>query len=169
MKVMIKATSDGVGYASKSPYEWEGKQYEADIQEGDLVEIINPGVMEPGKFGDQLYIKIKTRNGEKKAPFNQSSINVLAGEWGDETEQWVGKTAKVVTKKMMIDGERRLAVYYVTDGWYVDDWGDLTKDLDVPSETQTPQQAMAKHKERQSTVADTDVAYPDGPDELPTV
>lgn len=131
MIVEIKATSDGIGYASKNPYEWEGKSYEADIQDGDVVEILNEGSVEEGKFGSQHYFKIKTRNGEKKAPFNQSSINVVAGKYGIDTSGWVGKEVTILTKKGVFAGTKGIAVYYVTEGWYLDDFGDLVNDADI--------------------------------------
>lgn len=131
MQVEIKATSDGIGYASKNAYEYEGKSYEPDIQNGDQVTILNAGSIEEGKFGPQHYFKIKTRNGEKKAPFNQSSINVIAGLHGTETENWVGKTVNVLTKKGVFAGTKGIAAYFVTEGWYLDEWGDLVQDVPV--------------------------------------
>jgi len=137
MQVTIKATSDGIGYASKNAYEWEGKSYEADIQNGDKVKVLNGGTIEEGKFGPQHYFRIETRNGEKKAPFNQSSINVIAGVLGTETEDWVGKTIHVLTKKGVFAGTKGIAVYFVTEGWYLDEYGDLVSDAQV-QETVAP-------------------------------
>lgn len=128
MYIPIKATSDGVGYASKTPYEWDGKQFEPDIQNGDLVTIKDEGSSENGQYGEQTYFKIETRNGIKKAPFNQSSLNVLAGAWGQESTKWVDKQVRVLTQKAIIGGERKIKAFFVLDGWYIDDWGDLVKD-----------------------------------------
>lgn len=133
MEMITKATSDGIGYASKSDYEYEGKNYEADLQNKDKVTILNSGVIEPSKYGDQHYFKIQTRNGEKKTPFNQSSINVLVPVLGTESEEWIGKEVIILTKKTMIAGEKRVVAYFVTEGWYLDDFGDLVKD-EVPAE-----------------------------------
>jgi hypothetical protein len=127
MKMITKATSDGIGYASKSDYEYEGKNYEADIRNGDRVTILNSGVVEPSQFGDQHYFKINTRNGEKKTPFNQSTINVLVAEFGDESEDWIGKEVIVVTKKDTIAGKKVTIAYFVTDGWELDEYGALSK------------------------------------------
>ena len=128
MKMITKATSDGIGYASKSDYEYEGKQFEADIKNGDKVKIMNEGVIEPSQFGDQHYFKIMTRNGEKKAPFNQSSINILVPAFGEDSESWIGKEATVLTKKTVIAGKKVVVAYFVTEGWYLDDFGDLVED-----------------------------------------
>lgn len=144
MQIPIKATSDGIGYASKSPYEWEGKQYEPDIKHGDVVTIKDEGTTETGQFGEQFYFKIETRNGIKKAAFNQSSLNVLAGAWGQESTEWVGKQATVLTRKAIIAGERRLVAYFVVEGWYIDEWGDLVKDEPV---IQTAAAAEVQYKD----------------------
>lgn len=140
MQIPIKSTSDGIGYASKTTYEWEGKQYEPDIQDGDVITIKDEGTVETGgKFGEQFYFKIEARNGVKKAAFNQSSLNILAGAWGQESSEWVGKQVRVLTRKAIIAGERRLVAYFVTDGWYIDEWGDLVKDEPKVDYDQPPQ------------------------------
>ena len=139
MKIEIKATSDGIGYASKTPYEYEGKSYDADITNGDIVTIKDEGAIESGgKFGDQHYFKIDTRNGIKKAAFNQSSLNVLAQTWGDESAVWMEKKATVLTQKAIIAGERRVKTYYVTEGWTIDEWGDLVKVIQIEPPAPTP-------------------------------
>lgn len=137
MKMITKATGDGVSYASKSDYEWEGKQYEADIQHGDKVVIKNAGTIEQGNFGDQHYFQIETRNGVKKAPFNQSSINALVDAFGDESENWVGKEVKVLITKTVIGGKKVMPAYFVTDEWYLDDFGDLEKQTEPQPANQT--------------------------------
>lgn len=130
VQVAIKATGDGIGYASKSPYEWEGKTFEPDIQNGDKVTILNGGDIEAGgQFEPALYCKIKTRNGEKKAKFNQSSINIIAGVYGVDTEKWTGKEVTVLTKKGVFGGTKGIAAYFVTEGWYLDEYGDLVQDV----------------------------------------
>ncbi len=135
MEMITKATSDGIGYASKSDYEYEGKNFEADLQNKDKVTILNAGVIEPSQYGDQHYFKIKTRNGEKKAPFNQSSINVLVPTLGKESENWINKEVNVLTKKTVIAGKKVIVAYFVTEGWYLDDFGDLVKDeIDTDAE-----------------------------------
>ncbi len=131
MEMITKATSDGIGYASKTDYEYDGKTYEADLKNGDKVTILNDGVIEQGQFGDQHYFKVKTRNGEKKAPFNQSSINILVPALGKNSEDWVGKEVNVLTKKTVIAGKKVIVAYFVTEGWYLDDFGDLVNDVVV--------------------------------------
>lgn len=148
MKMITKATSDGIGYASKSDYEYEGKTFDADLKDGDTVTILNEGVIEPGQFGDQHYFKVKTRNGEKKAPFNQSSINILVPALGDDSETWIGKEVNVLTKKTVIAGNKVIVAYFVTEGYYLDDFGDLVNDVQVtPDAILTPKTDAQKEVE----------------------
>lgn len=127
MKMVTKATSDGIGYASKSDYEYEGKNYDADIKNGDTVTILNSGVIEPSQFGDQHYFKIMTRNGEKKTPFNQTTINVLVAELGDESEQWIDKKVNIITKKDTIAGKKVTIAYFISGDWVLDEYGAIVK------------------------------------------
>ena len=95
-----------------------------------------------------------TRNGEKKAAFNQSSINVVAGTYGTETAEWIGKSVRVLTKKDVVAGKKVVIAYYVTEGWYLDDFGDLVKDepkVDItvvtvdPTEVNVPAREYPKY------------------------
>lgn len=132
---MTVATSDGIGWASKTDYEYDGKTYEADLQNGDEVTILNSGVIEPNKHGGEDHVfKLKTRNGEKKMRFNQKSINVLVPVLGEDSENWKGKTVKVLTKKGVFAGTKGIACYFVTEGWYLDDFGDLVNDVPTKPE-----------------------------------
>lgn len=126
MKMFKKVSVDGV-YVKKAPYEWEGKKYEADIKNGDIVKILNAGTVTTGQFGDQFVFKIETRNGEKNVNFNQSTINVLTESFGDESEGWIGKDVNVITKKDVVAGKKVEVVYLVTEGWMLDEYGELCK------------------------------------------
>jgi hypothetical protein len=138
MKMITKATSDGIGYASKSDYEYEGTQYKADIKSGDIVTILNGGTIEPSQFGEQHYFKIMTRNGEKKTPFNQTTINVLVAEIGDESEEWIGKKVNVITKKDTIAGKKVTIAYFITGDWEMDEYGAIAKPSPSVIPTFTP-------------------------------
>lgn len=124
---MIKKTSVEGAYAKKAPYEYEGKQYEADIKNGDVVVILNEGSTVSGQFGEQQVFQIETRNGPKNITLNQSSINVLVDELGEDSKDWVGKSVQVITKKDVIAGKRVEIAYLVTAGYVLDEWGDLHK------------------------------------------
>lgn len=139
MKMTKKSTGDGVGYARKEPYEWEGKQFEADVANGDTVIIRDGGEEEEDQFGKRFVFKIDTRNGLKKSGFNQSSINVLVDTLGDDSETWIGKEVKVFTKKDIINSKRVVIAYFVPKGYMLDEWGDIVKDEpDIPRDEISP-------------------------------
>lgn len=127
MKLQIKR-GGGVPFARKEPYEYDGTKYEADLKNGDEVKILDSGNTETGQFGEQHNFKIKTRNGEKKLGFNQKTINVLIEEFGDDTEEWVGKDVKVILKKDLIAGKKVIIPYLITEGWQLDEYGELLKE-----------------------------------------
>lgn len=131
MKIIKKEVGEGVAFARKEDYEYEGKKYEADIQNGDVVTILNAGVIETGQFGDQHNFKIETRNGEKKQSFNQATLNILHDEFGEESENWVNKKVNVITKKDVIAGKKVIIAYFVTGDWQIDEWGALSKASDI--------------------------------------
>lgn len=130
MKLSIKR-GGGLPYARKEAYEYDGKQYEADLQTGDSVRILDSGETEMGNFGEQTVFKIRTRNGDKKLSFNQNTINVLVSEFGEDTEMWINKDVKVILHKTIIAGKKAIVPYLVTDGWSLDEYGELTKVKDV--------------------------------------
>lgn len=130
MKFSIK-TGGGVGFVRKEPYEYDGTQYEADIKTGDIVKILDSGTEEQGTYGIQYNFKIKTRNGEKKIGFNQATVNVLVQEFGEDSESWVNKDVKVILKKDVIAGKKVIIAYLVTEGWELDEYGELNKPTTV--------------------------------------
>lgn len=133
MKV-VKKVGGGVPFARKAPYEYEGVKYEADLKDGDVIKILDGGNVEMGKFGEQKNFTIKTRNGEKKLAFNQTTINVLIEEFGDETEKWIGREVRVLIVKKMIAGEKAIIPYLIVDGWILDEYGELVKGEKVATE-----------------------------------
>jgi len=116
---------DGVAYARKESYEWEGKNYEADIQDGDKVTILDSGIIEESQWGPQKKFLVKTRNGDKRIGLNQASENVLIDVLGDESERWIGAVVNVITRKAVIANKRVIVAYFVPDGWSLDDYGEL--------------------------------------------
>ena len=144
MKLQIKKAG-GVPYARKEPYEYDGTRYDADLKTGDTVRILDSGTIEQGTYGEQKNFKIKTRNGEKKLAFNQSTINVLVQEFGDDSENYVGKEVKVILKKDVIGGKKVIIVYLVTEGWSLDEYGELVKEgADGISETNIEEDIKAE-------------------------
>ena len=100
-----KKISIGVAYAEKKSYEYEGSKFEADIKNGDIVTVMDGGTVTAGspKYGskEQMVFKIKTRNGIKAQPFNQTSMNNMIDSYGGETEDWVDKEVRVYIDKVM--------------------------------------------------------------------
>lgn len=131
MKV-FKKVGGGVPFARKAPYEYDGTEYDADIKKGDVIRIMDAGNIEPGQYGDQHNFRIKTRNGEKKLALNQSTINVLIEEFGDDTETWVGKDVNVILKKDTIANKKVEITYLVVAGWKLDEYGELIKEGNEP-------------------------------------
>ena len=126
MKLTIKK-GGGLPYARKEDYEYEGRQYEADLKMGDTVKILDSGETEQGNFGEQLVFKIKTRNGDKKLSFNQATINILIQEFGEETENWANKDVNVILSKKVIAGKKCIVPYLATADWRIDEYGELFK------------------------------------------
>jgi len=127
MKLSIKKTG-GLPYARKEPYEYDGTTYEADIKDGDVVKILDSGETEIGNYGEQTVFKIKTRNGDKRMNFNQSTINVLVQELGEDTENWINKEVRAIFKKDVKGGKKIIIVYLVIGDWRLDDYGALYKE-----------------------------------------
>ena len=124
---MEKKEGGGVAYARKEAYEYENEKFEADLQNGDKVTILDEGAVEEGgNFGAAFYATVKTRNGDKKAKFSQPTINVLIDAYGADSAGWVGKEVNVLTLKGTWGGNKGIACYFVTDGYYLDDYGELT-------------------------------------------
>lgn len=138
MKMVQKKSVGGV-FARKAEYEYEGTSYEADIKNGDKVKILNSGDTVVGQFGEQKVFSIQTRNGEKNLTFNQRTINVLIGEFGDDSEKWVGKEVSVILKKDTIAGKKVVIAYLVTEGWGLDDYGDLVKEGETTETVEYPE------------------------------
>lgn len=118
-----KKTSLGGAYARKKSYNYEGKDYEADLKDGDIITILDSGNTVTGEYGDQFVLKIKTRNGEKNMAINQTSDNNLVDAFGDESENWVGKEVKVWIIKAIVSGKLQLVSYLSDPKASMDDEG----------------------------------------------
>lgn len=83
-----------------------------DIKNGDLVIITNSGKEMEGQFGTQTIFNIKKGTVEMAMSFNQTSINAMIDEYGDDSELWIGKEVKIHSIKQNVAG-KFLDVYYV--------------------------------------------------------
>jgi hypothetical protein len=98
-----------------------------DINAGDVVTIKNEGQMIEGQFGQQFVILVETKNGDKNVNFNQTTVNILHDELGDDTTQWVGKQVVIRAKKDVVAGKKVDIYYFVTPDWDFDEYRELVK------------------------------------------
>lgn len=105
-----------------------------DIKNGDTITILDGGTEITGKFGDQIVYSVDTRNGAKNLGINQTSINALIDEWGDETTNWIGKKVGVILVKQMIQGGLRDVIYLCPDGWTMNSQGKIVKGATISNE-----------------------------------
>lgn len=125
-----KVAVDGI-FVRKVPYEYKGDQFEADIKNGDTITILSEGKWTPSRFedgADQYVISIDTRNGAKNLAINQTTINVLIDEFGEDSKAWVGKELNVIMKKDIVAKKKVEIVYLVTAGYSLDEYGSLVKE-----------------------------------------
>ena len=120
-----KEKGDGVGFASKVAYEYEGTKYEADLKQGDTIKILSEGVEEEGNYGKQINFNIETRNGTKKISLNQSTLNCLIKNFGKDDSKWIDKEVKVILQGRVIANKKVIVCYLVTGNWGIDKWGEL--------------------------------------------
>ena len=88
-----------------------------DINDGDLITILDEGKTVEGQFGIQNVFTIKTMGGEFLMSFNQTSINALVDEFGEESSSWVNKTVQVHAIKQNVAG-KFINVFYVAPKGY---------------------------------------------------
>ena len=110
-----------------------GSQYAKkgeDIKDGDIIKILDSGQMVPGKFGgENLTIQISTRNGDRSLSLNQTSVNNLIQLYGDETEKWIGGTAKVFMIRALVSGKMSNVTYLAGNDWEMNDDGKFVKQM----------------------------------------
>lgn len=141
MKLQKKVTM-GVGYANKLDYQYEGKDYEADIKSGDIVTIKSDIATSQGQYGEKKTLTIETRNGDKAIDVNQTTINCFIDEWGAneelESEALVGKRVKVFITKETINGKKCMPAFLAPSGWELDEWGVLEKVVQTETAPKDP-------------------------------
>lgn len=102
-----------------------------DIISGDKVVILSEGEWIEGQFGQQFVVKVATRNGEKNVNFNQTTINILHDEFGEDTTKWIDKEVVVRAKKDVVAGKKVEIYYFVTEAWNFDEYRELVKARDM--------------------------------------
>ena len=98
-----------------------------DVKDGDIVTVLNEGEWIEGQFGQQFVVKVQTRNGEKNVNFNQTSINILHDEFGDDTAKWIGREVLIRVKKDTVAGKKVDIYYFVTPDWEFDEYRELVR------------------------------------------
>lgn len=98
-----------------------------DIVAGETVKIESEGEWISGDFGEQFVIKVLTKNGTKNVRFNQTNINILHDEFGDDTAMWLGKEVIIRAKKDVVAGKKVDIYYFVTPEWDFDEYRELVK------------------------------------------
>lgn len=125
MKHQFKEKGDGIGFANKTAYEYDGQKYEADLKDGDTTAILSGGVEEDGNYGKQINFIIETRNEKKKISLNQSTLNCLVKNFGEDDTEWIGKEVKVILVGRVIGGKKKIVCYLIAGNWGMDKWGEL--------------------------------------------
>lgn len=94
-----------------------------DIKDGDILTILDGGITITGKFGEQEVFKVKASSKEGNLNFNQTSINNLIDAYGDETDNWRGKSIKVWVITMNVQGKFTKVVFLTAPDWLMSDDG----------------------------------------------
>ena len=82
-----------------------------DVSDQDLIVINDEGIEEEGKFSKKYLFNVTYKGEEKKLSFNATSIGKLIEAWGDETEEWISKEAKLHKVKQNVAGKMKSVIY----------------------------------------------------------
>lgn len=108
-----------------------------DFKENDILEILDEGKQEEGKFGTQDIFMLKTSDEkEGNVNLNTTSINNLIDAYGEDSKNWIGKKIKVWTLRSNIQGRMILVYYFSHPDAVLNDEGVFElngkKDGDIP-------------------------------------
>lgn len=99
-----------------------------DIKEGDVVKLKGEGQWIDGQFGQQFVMPIETPAGEvKNVNFNQTTINILHDEFGEDTLDWIDREVIIRVKRDVVAGKKVDIYYFVTSEWDFDEYRELVK------------------------------------------
>lgn len=90
-----------------------------EVKSGDIVKFINEGKwVESNKFKyddgtpkKQLLFLVEFKGAEKDLSINTTSKNALIRGWGEDTEKWIGKEAKIDLVKQNVGGTLKNVIY----------------------------------------------------------
>jgi len=101
--------------------EWAKKG--VDLLNGDVIKLNDAGREVDGQFGTQNVFSAQTRGGNKNISLNQTSINALVSEFGEESEKWIGKEIIIHVIKQNVQGKFTDVYYFVPSGYAMEEYG----------------------------------------------
>jgi len=78
-----------------------------DVGAGVTVEFIDEGKYVESKYGQRFNITVRLKGEEATWTMNKTSQRNLAQDYGDESSQWIGKSAALEVIKMLVQGEMK--------------------------------------------------------------
>lgn len=95
------------------------------FKDGDRIKILNAGTIDStGQWGPKHVFKIMNlKKEEYNLTVNRTSLNNLAEEFGEDTENWAGKVVNVYVIRQMVGDGLKNVVYLAPEGWTMDEEG----------------------------------------------
>ena len=85
-----------------------------DFKANDIVEIANEGRQIEGQYGLQDIFLIRLADGkEGNVNFNQTSLNNIIDNYGDDSVNWIGKCVKVWAILSNVQGKMKQVYYFL--------------------------------------------------------
>lgn len=114
-----------------------------DFKENDLLEILDEGTQNEGKYGTQDVFLVKTSDEkEGNVNLNSTSINALIDAFGEDSKNWIGKKVKVWAILSNISGKMQKAYYFTHPDAILNDKGAFElpgkKNEEDPGEEEPP-------------------------------
>jgi len=71
-----------------------------NVESGDFIKFLDGGTEQTdGKFGPQMNMKVFYKGEEKTLTLNKTNYGNLSPHYGEDLEDWIGKTAVLTIKK----------------------------------------------------------------------
>jgi hypothetical protein len=109
----------------------------ADANNGDKITFINAGdwiestmyKYDDGNPKVDFVIKIMFKDEEKVMRLNKTNRDTLIQAFGNNTDEWVGKSALIIKEKVMVAGKKLDCITLEPN---TEDQGEATEDTDTP-------------------------------------
>jgi hypothetical protein len=83
-----------------------------DVQSGEQIIFLDGGTTREFEGKARIQFKVQLPSGKAKLlTLNQTSLNALAKVYGDETTDWVGKSATVTISDQNVRGQMKKVIY----------------------------------------------------------